>query len=270
MINFYGGPKSLGGMYDWDIITDILNAKYPNGVTLSDETVASKEFGVALSKVQSDMIAKSNEFDERIASLGDSASLKGLIEIYENPDRSTFDLTVHYTDDVNGLPITYTSTHPGAISDVDLNNKIAYFDNVQHPIAIQKAYDYKASNWPLFQLIKGSKNVMVISTKVGKQDSVGPEQVNYQWYVNKTNGSFGFQKDIIFTSQQAYSTTSTNADTKKYSMYFRANEMLTVDNNLATELGVDVSQYMGKPYARITRADTNEKLILIWGGGVYA
>ena len=266
MINnnmYIGGPKSLGGMYDWDIITEILNAKYPDGVKFSDETEASKQFTEALNKVQTDMVAKSNAFEERIASLGDSAALKGFVDLYKNP---TTVVPVLATVSIDGSKV-YTTTASGALTNVDDSAKKALLDNVAVNISLQYKYDHSddttGGKW-----IYGLTNALIINKKIGARDSTttisGYSQLNNDAGIVAILTGTGFQtKYWAFSSKQVYSYGKGYAGPMGY---FRANEQLTLDSKSSAKYGVDLSQYVGMPYAEVTLFNSGEKIVLVFGG----
>lgn len=267
MYNIYtGGPRGLGGMYDWDIITRVLNAKYPNGIQYSDEIETAKTFTRELNKVQAEMVAKSNEFDERLAQLGDSAALKSFIEAYENPTLPV--IPVLTTVSIDGAK-KYTTTSSGVLSEVDETNKRAKLDDAVVDISVAYKYDHSDDTgtglW-----IDGLTNAYVANSRIGNKDSTykvsygdKPDDSGIVAFVTGTSGS-GTTKYWPFISAQVYSYTDENYHGSIG--YFRANEQLIVDAETSAKYGVSVDAYIGKPYAEVTLAKSQEKIVLIFGG----
>ena len=262
MINndiYIGGPKGLGGMYDWDIITKVLNAKYPNGVYFSDETEASKEFTEALNKVQADMVSKSNEFDEKLAELGDSAALKNFIDNYKNPTSVT---PVLVTVSEAGSK-TYSTTSTGTLTNVDEAGKKAKLDGVSVNISIQTKYAHgdNSSKW---KWIYGTHNAIVAFNKIGAQDSTNKANDVSKGYQDQ--GMIHFNGNAFASTQMySYFSGSSLVDISPVG-YFRANEQLIVDSTTSSKYGVDVSNYIGKPYAEVSLLLSGETVIVIFGG----
>lgn len=266
--NYYGGPRGLGGMYDWDIITRVLNAKYPNGIQYSDEIETAKTFTRELNKVQAEMVAKSNEFDERLAQLGDSAALKSFIEAYENPTPTVIPVLV--TVSIDGTK-KYTTKEAGVLSDVDETNKRAKLDDKAVNISTVYKYDHSddtgTGTW-----IYGVTNAYVALSAIGAKDST----VTVDEYAKpNNNGNIAFAtkpssetKWWPYSSNQLFSYTDSvsNYVGKGSVGYFRANEQLTVDAETSAKYGVNVDAYIGKPYAEVTLSKSQEKVILIFGG----